>query len=155
MSICCNLSMRARECRSRCGPAAYTFPSPCHPLGRAGTGAWRRAPLPNGIKGASHLRPILQGNHSGRDRGRRGGKVFEKCVAHQNNSLTGFNNAKKGVGCKGVFLRVRDEKTSETEGKRESEAMGSWWQYLLREREPSISFFFFKPVLSSSESWND
>lgn len=39
-----------------------------------------------------------------------------------------FNNGKRGVGCEGDFLRVRDEKTSEPEGKRESEYMGSWWQ---------------------------
>lgn len=142
--------MRARECWSRCGPSAYTFLSRCHLLGCAGTRAWRRAAFPTVTENASHLRchPARQPFAAKKRPLRCGSKVLEKHVAYQNGSITSFNNGKRGLGCKGVILRVREEKTSETEGKRENEDMKSWWQKLLKENgtQDVYFFIFFKSI---------
>lgn len=62
--------------------------------------------------------------------GKRESKVFEKCSADQKcvAPSPALTMVKEGLVYARVFLRVTDEKTSETEGKRESEDMGRWWQ---------------------------
>lgn len=129
-------------------PSAYTFPSPCHPLDRAGTGAWRRAPLPTVIEGASHLR-CLQGNHGDREGATKTWKqgVWEVCCLPEQPSLV-------LTMVKEVFGR----------GVSEGHRWGNIWDWGKKWRwgyvelvavASDVFFFFFKPVLSSPESWDD
>lgn len=65
--------------RSRCGPSAYTFPSPCH----LGTGAWRRAP-PHLIEDAGRLRcHAARATVAAEERlVGHGAEALEECVTH-------------------------------------------------------------------------
>lgn len=101
--------MRAHECRSRC---SQPTPFPLHVI-RSNVQALEREGEPSSplslrvqvISGACKATTMAEKGPL-----RCGSKVFEKCVAFQNGSITGFNVGKRGVGCKGVFLKVRDKK---------------------------------------------
>lgn len=115
-----------------------TFRAPCHPLGRAATRAWRRVPPP------PHRRcqPSLVQSC---DRGGRGttGRTQNWGVREVCNTF-----AYQRV------LRVRNEKTSDAEGKGKVRLWGVGGSRLGGDTELS-SASFLKQVLSSSESWND